>query len=493
MSDRKDGGSREPKLAETTVSGKLGVPEDETIERYGLRFQTQGKIASGGMATILHAYDPVLGRHVAVKLLHPSLVEQRGEVDAFLREARITAQLEHPNIVPVYELASGPASEWACFAMKLIRGRSLAEQLAELGERRLAATELPVLLDALRKVCDAVSYAHSCRILHLDLKPHNVMLGTHGQVYVMDWGIAVRCMPSADGRLVPIDTHASLRGTLAYMAPEQLDRELSEVDERTDVYGLGAILYEILTGRPPFDARGDDSDAERLRTHVVRDPLRENPSLHVPPGLVRVAMRALARSPADRQRSVTELIGELDRLVRGGGWFPARTVEANTVVVREGEVAKEAYIVVEGECDVLKQVGRTTEHVRRLRAGEVFGETALLTRGVRRTTVRAATRVSLLVVTRETLEWELSALGWVGDVVAAITRRFREADQERAALRLRLATRRQPVVEGEPSDSPAEYGRAAARSAIACARLASQRIFALVLRTADRMVSGPPS
>ena len=253
MSDTDDLGSKEPQLAPTTVTGDAAKVHDlEEVERYGLRFQTQRKIASGGMASILHAYDPVLGRHVAVKLLHASLVQQRGEVEAFLREARVTAQLEHPNIVPVYDMASGSDSEWACFAMKLVQGKSLAEHLRELGDRRLGPSELPALLDVLLKVCDALSYAHSRRILHLDLKPHNIMIGSHGQVYVMDWGIAVRCGVGPDGRLAPSDRHASVRGTLAYMAPEQLDPELPEVDERADVYGVGAIIYELLSGRPPF-------------------------------------------------------------------------------------------------------------------------------------------------------------------------------------------------------------------------------------------------
>jgi len=479
MPDRKDGDAEGPKLVETSVAGERAIREDEEIERYGLRFQTQRKIASGGMASILHAYDPVLGRHVAVKLLHASLVEQRGEVEAFLREARITAQLEHPNIVPVYELASGPASEWACFAMKLIHGQSLAERLASLGDRRLSPAELPVLLEALLKVCDAVSYAHSARVLHLDLKPHNVMIATHGQVYVMDWGIAVRCALSDDGLLKPIDRHASLRGTLAYMAPEQLDRELSRVDQRTDVYGLGAILYELLTGRPPFEARGDEADPARLRDHVVRDPIVDWPGLHLAPGLARVAMRALARSPEERYRSIAELQADLERVVRGGGWFHARHVERGAVIVREGEPADESYIIIEGECEVLEESGR----VRRasLHAGDVFGQTALFTRGPRRSTVRATSRASLLVVTRETLDWELSGLGWVGDVMRALVHRFREPDEPHAAVRPHVARPHEPTSGTGPVVELDDTARhAAARLAVACMKLASTRLLAWV-------------
>ena len=443
MSEVQKKGSQLPELVQTAASGAAATPDPELqLERYGLRYQTQRKIASGGMASIVHAYDPLLARHVAVKVLHASLAQQPGEVESFLREARVTAQLEHPNIVPVYEVASGRDGEWACFAMKLVQGKSLAERLAELGEARLSPTELPKLLDVLLKICDAVSYAHSRGILHLDLKPQNVMIGSYGQVYVMDWGIAVRCSLSDTGRLVPNDRHASMRGTLAYMAPEQLDNELTQVDERADVYGIGAIIYELLTGKPPFVATGSGDDVARLRAHVVPDACELAAPLRVPPGLARVAMRALA--PVEqRHASVVALRAELESLLRGGGWFEVRSFAAGEFIVQEGEPAHEAYMLVEGECDVLKRGGDRDLLLRRMSAGEVFGEAAIFTRGPRTASVRARSAVTVRVVTREALEWELDTLGVLGGFVHAIAARFREADDERAELRAREAGARE--------------------------------------------------
>jgi serine/threonine-protein kinase len=391
------------------------------------------------MASIVHAFDPLLGRHVAVKLLHASLVEQAGEVDAFLREARTTAQLEHPNIVPVYDLASGQRSEWACFAMKLVQGQSLAERMAALGDARLSTSELPRLLDVLLKICDAISYAHERRVLHLDLKPQNVMIGSHGQVYVMDWGIAVRCTRSESGRLVPLDRHGSMRGTLAYMSPEQVDPELTDVDERADVYGIGAIIYELLTGKPPFAPGDATDDVERLRTHVVPDALAAAAPVRVPPGLARIAMRALSRHLDERYPTVLALRAELESLVRGGGWFQVRTFEPGELIVCEGDEAHEAYILVEGECDVFKRSGPSQVHLRLMRQGEVFGEAAIFTGGTRTASVRAKSAVTVRVVTREALEWELGSIGVLGSFVHAIAERFREADDERVALRAQIA------------------------------------------------------
>jgi len=363
MGDLPDSSSP-PGLVPTTVSGTPASDQECEIGRYGLRFQTQRKLASGGMASIVHAFDPLLCRHVAMKVLHPSLVQQAGELDAFLREARVTAQLEHPNIVPVYDFARGERDDWACFAMKLVQGQSLGDMLAELGDARVSPERLPGFLELLLKVCDAVAYAHSRRIIHLDLKPHNIMVGGFGQVYVMDWGIAVRCTLGESGRLAPSDRHGSLRGTLSYMAPEQLENDLAKVDERADVYGLGSIIYELLTGHPPFTTTGTN-DLERLRSHRVCDPSElVDSSLSLPSGLVQVAMRALARDPDERYASVLAMRAELEHLVRGGGWFPVRRFEPGAYIVREGEPANEAFLLIEGQCDVFRQSGASALHLR---------------------------------------------------------------------------------------------------------------------------------
>ncbi|MEY4508086.1 MAG: hypothetical protein RLZZ450_208, partial [Pseudomonadota bacterium] len=201
---------------------------------------------------------------------------------------------------------------------------------------------------------------------------------------------------------------------------------------------LGAIIYQLLTGHPPFEVKGnDDTDVQRLREHVVSDPLAGPERQGIPPGLARVAMRALAPEPDQRYASIDELRAELDLLVRGGGWFNARRFALGEVIVSEGDPAEEAYILVEGECDVFKQSGDESIHLRRMQAGDVFGEIGIFTRGARSATVRAASAVVVLVVTRESFDWELSALGWLGSFVRALASRFREADDERAALRVK--------------------------------------------------------
>jgi eukaryotic-like serine/threonine-protein kinase len=442
MADRDEHPTPTPPLAQTMVSERVSAPAaaGNPGEFPGLRFQAQGLVAQGGMASIVHAYDPLLERHLALKTLLPALSGQPVELESFLREARVTAQLDHPNIVPVYDLAADSGGERACFAMKLVHGQSLAQRLRSLGERRLSPEELPGLIDVLIKVCDAVAFAHSRRVLHLDLKPDNVMIGSHGQVYVMDWGIAVRCeRDEPSGRLRPSAAQRTVRGTLAYMPCEQLETGLLNVDERSDIYALGAMLYELLTGRPPFEPRGGAEDLERLRQHTIADPLALPAPHAAPAALCRTAMRALARDPEQRHESAGDFRAELEDFVRSGGWLGARRCEPGEVLMREGETAGEAYILLEGECDVFKATAGGQTHLRRMGPGEVFGEIAILTQRPRSATVIAATRATVLVITRETLERELAGKHWMGLLIRALADRFRDADEERTRLRGELS------------------------------------------------------
>jgi hypothetical protein len=397
------------------------------------RFESRGTVAKGGMGSIIDVYDHRMQRQVAMKVLHEDLVCRQGELETFVREAQITGQLDHPNIVPVHDMGEDADLPW--FAMKLVRGHSLAEHFRRLGPGKLPGEEIESFIKVMIKVCDAVAFAHSRNVLHLDLKPHNIMVGSHGQVYVMDWGIAVRCERGPDGRLHPIDGKKGLRGTLAYMAPEQARRGVVGVDERSDVYGLGAVLYEFLTGRPPFEPRGVLEDVVRVADNIVLDPL-ETPTLRQPPpGLAAIASRALAHDANDRYPDVPTLQAELEALMRGGGWFRERQFAAGATIVAEGDRGDAAYIVTHGSCDVFKRSGERAVHLRRIGPGEVLGETAILTSGLRTATVVAVDEVTVLVVTREALERELDSRGWLGPLVRALAERFREADDERARLR----------------------------------------------------------
>jgi serine/threonine-protein kinase len=270
------------------------APDGTTVRQAG-RYLLEGEIARGGMGVVLRARDPDLNRSLAIKVMREEYRGQQEPQRRFQEEAQVTGQLQHPGIPPVHEIGSFEDGR-PFFAMKLIQGRTLAELLQR---RSSPAEELPRFLVIFEQVCQTIAYAHSRGVIHRDLKPSNIMVGAFGEVQVMDWGLAkvLKEGPAAQRSIEQTNRIATVRtaapelasraglvlGTLAYMAPEQARGEVEALDERTDVFGLGAILCEALTGGPPHQgasawevearaARGDLSDALACLTACGADP-----------------------------------------------------------------------------------------------------------------------------------------------------------------------------------------------------------------------------
>jgi eukaryotic-like serine/threonine-protein kinase len=281
--------------------------------------------ATGGIGRVWLAHDSGLGRDVALKELRPERAENPTFGARFLQEAQITGQLEHPGIIPVYELVRPADGRQPFYTMRFVKGRTLSEAARAYHDKRLAgqadALELPGLLNAFVTVCNTVAYAHSRGVIHRDLKGQNVILGDFGEVVVLDWGLAKLVGRSEDkaealsvvlaeagadsGYTMP----GQALGTPAYMAPEQSAGQLDLIDRHTDVYGLGAILYEILTGAPPFSADSTEEVLRKVREEPPVPPRQLWPE--VPPALEAVCLRALAKQPADRPTAAADLALEI--------------------------------------------------------------------------------------------------------------------------------------------------------------------------------------
>ncbi len=288
----------------------------------GKRYTLTRLHASGGIGRVWLARDNAFDRNVALKELRPERAAVATHRSRLLQEARITGQLEHPGIVPVYELALRPDDHQPFYTMRFVKGRTLSEAARtwHLTRDRAQAGMLDFvsLLNAFVTVCNTVAYAHSHGVIHRDLKGENVVLGDFGEVVVLDWGLAkfvdrVQKEPddpspvvdSGNSSEIGLTVQGQAIGTPAYMSPEQASGRLDLIDRHTDIYGLGAILYEVLTGRPPFS--GAD-------THEVLRKVREEPASlprehwrDVPPALEDICIRALAKNPTDRFSSATEL------------------------------------------------------------------------------------------------------------------------------------------------------------------------------------------
>jgi len=377
------------------------------------------------MGVVETVQDKPLARVLARKVMHEELRDQRDVVEMFLREARITGQLDHPNVVPVHDL--GVSDDGGLFfTMKLVTGRTLREWIAELPpEGAIERSELLDLLDVVLRVCDALAFAHSRGVLHCDIKPANVMVGEFGQVYLMDWGVARWIEEEALRVVASEDDDDRVIGTTGLMPPEQARG--APLDERADVFAVGALLYNVLTRRPPF--RGETGVQALTAARLCRFPAPDDlagPGV-VPPALSRVILRAMSKDPEDRYPTVIELKADLQRFVRGGESFEAKVFEPGEIVVNEGDPGDEAYIIESGRCEVL----RGAESIRVMGAGEVFGEMAILSSGVRTATVRAVERSVLRRVSGKALLDELDEMKpWMGALVRRLAERFREREVE---------------------------------------------------------------
>jgi serine/threonine-protein kinase len=404
----------------------MGDPSAGSGNLSAERYEDRGQIAVGGMATVRALWDRLLGRPLAAKRLKgdPTGDSQ----DRFVAEARITGGLDHPNILPIYDLCFDPADGTPRLLMKLVEGQTLGSLLQEATEPP-SGMRLERVLEVILKVCDAISFAHSRGVIHRDLHPRNVMVGSHGQVYVMDWGLAVRRDELVPGDGTPSDaTFGS--GTPAYMAPEQAWGRTNELDERTDVFGIGAMLYEMLTLRAPFESRHGDAISLARECRIV-PPDEVVPASSPPARLCAIAMKALAKAREHRYQTVEALRDDVEGFLRSGGWFAAQRFQSGSLMIQEGEIGDRAYIVSEGTCEVFRTVGERTERLRVVGPGGVVGEVGLFTGTRRVASVRAVTEVVALVVTRDALEREFGRAGWMRSFVEAGIARFAELDEIR--------------------------------------------------------------
>lgn len=292
------------------------------------RYRASQLHATGGIGEVWLARDEHIGRDVALKVLRSDKRVTDNHVTRFVREARVTGILEHPGIVPVYDLAESADGSQTFYTMRFIQGRTLAQAVDEFHgakvKRSPGSREFVGLLNAFVSVCNALAFAHSRGVLHRDLKGQNVVLGNYGEVILLDWGLAKLRGVASEGesevssladRDSPLDgtLGGEVLGTPAYMAPEQAEGRIDDIDERTDVYGLGAILYKILTSRAPFGGGATRAILKQVCETEPQRPRKIVPA--TPPELEAICLRAMAKKPADRYGSALELAADVQRFL----------------------------------------------------------------------------------------------------------------------------------------------------------------------------------
>ena len=338
-----DEAARLDALQTAPISG-LEFSEEETelfsrLSEAPGRYTLISQHARGGMGRVLMVHDEYLDRNIALKELMSFGASGSGAVPKsspvrhtvalaarFLQEARITGQLDHPSIVPVYEVGRRQDGT-LYYTMKFVRGKTLGQALRDAGELEKRLELLPNFVD----LCQAIAYAHDRGVIHRDIKPANVMVGSFGETVVLDWGLAKLKMGEDLHRVEieealheleigsqdasPNTAYGRALGTPHYMPPEQAAGNLDNIDERSDVYSLGAVLYELLTGTTPYTGRTTYEVINKVLTSSPIPVLKQNPD--TPPEIAGICDKAMQRNPADRYQSAVELAADIRRFVAG--------------------------------------------------------------------------------------------------------------------------------------------------------------------------------
>lgn len=313
-------------------------PDEENIQFKIGPYEVIRSIGKGGMGEVLLAYDTLCGRQIALKRIRSDLIDHPQMHNRFLKEARVTSQLTHPAIIPIYTIHNEGHPTY--YTMPFVEGNTLKQILKVTRQQEKSGETLdyiggsiPALIRVFLNVCQAVAYAHNKGVLHRDIKPENIIVGKYGEVLILDWGLAkiMRSDESEDQEfeeapllkshpLHQITHIGRVVGTVSYMAPERGMGAPATI--QTDVYSLGVILYQILTLRNPFK-RGSLKDFRKKMQHeVLIDPVRVAPYRDIPLILSRIALKCLEKEPENRYRTVDALIHDLENYIEGRSeWF----------------------------------------------------------------------------------------------------------------------------------------------------------------------------
>lgn len=315
--------------AATFIEGH--APEEKDIKYTIGPYQIVGKIGQGGMGEVLLGYDVKCGRRIALKKIRKDLVEFKRLHNRFLKEARITSQLTHPAIMPIYSIED--QGEIVYYTMPFVQGETLKQILRNTRDQEKQGENphhigesIPALVRIFITVCQGIAYAHSKGVLHRDIKPENVMVGKYGEVLILDWGLA-KLIEGQEDELIQIESSdqdltkvGKVVGTINFMAPERAKGNPATI--QTEVYALGVLLYQILTLRNPFRRGSLDEYRKVMDKEAVEDPSDVAPYRDVPRLLSRIVMKCLDKDPDQRYQSVDQLIQELENYIEGRSeWF----------------------------------------------------------------------------------------------------------------------------------------------------------------------------
>ncbi len=435
-----------PKYAATETETKFyskRVKDGRIDHRYEFREQ----LLSGGMGTIFNVLDLDLSRTTAMKVILPVVKKDHETLDSFIREARITGFLEHPNIIPVHELGCHDDTG-LFFTMKLVHGESFSnilDLIEDEDEDYIKKYDEYTILNIFRKICDAVSFAHSKGIIHNDIKPQNVMVGEFGEVLLMDWGIAkyigdpTKEEDQAKREVLEEmlqysqSTEKIIQGSPAYMSPEHARGIPADLDETSDIFLLGATLHKILTLEAPYYADNINDVLQLALDRKLEVPQIQNPRIQNPDELLRITLKAMHPKKKKRYKSVDHMINDLEALISGKWSDPKKkTFKKGDHLIKEGETGKEAYLILKGEVEVYKESKEGRLSLDTLGRGAIVGEMSLIAKDKRNASVVALEDTDAAILTKNVLTQNIKKLPlFMAKIIMSMTDRLRIANESR--------------------------------------------------------------
>ena len=407
------------------------------------RYQVKSDLGKGGMGSVEAVEDTQLNRILAMKTLAPKHAKSPSTVESFLKEARFTAQLQHPNIIPVHDIGTCSDTIAPFYTMKLIEGESLLDVINKLKdkdpeyEKRYSLFER---LNVFRKVCDALAYSHSRGIIHRDIKPANIMVGSFGEVLLVDWGLA-KHINDEEEKFNPHNntgfedaflTHDGIiKGSLAYLSPEQAYGNIREIDRLTDIFLLGATLYHLLTLEPPYNY----TEVAKLLNHAENakylHPLEQPGCDTLPLQVTDIITKAMSKNKDNRYQSVPEISKAIDYYLSGKHASSMKTFKRGETLIQKDTSGNEAYIIVSGKVEIFKEDDEKHNVLDLCEKGSIVGELSLLTGKKRSANAVAMEETSVLVITRQMMLDELNKMPpWLEKTLTSLAFKLQDTNRD---------------------------------------------------------------
>lgn len=398
------------------------------------RYAKVDDLGEGGLSRVTSSFDRCLNRIVAVKELREEFLSDPDLLNAFITEVKMISYLDHPGVVTVYDTHLTAEQELR-YTMQLVDGQTLQEFLQHYQQPEAACENyLSDVINIFTRLCETLAFVHDKGVVHLDLKPENIILGQYGEVMIMDWGNASLFNPSlyedyvrkfrktgAEANM-ELEVRDAILGTPLYMSPEQtLSR--NELGPASDLFSIGVVIYELLTGHRPFAAPTVVEIVERVRTHVPPPVHEMNPD--IPVRLSHIVGKMMQKAPGDRHQSAHEVLHDLQTAMTSGQAFPLWEIPAGQVIFHEGDPGDFTIRIKSGRIEISKENQGSKKVLAELGPGDVLGELAVFSNLPRTATATTLEDTEVYLMRSAEVNAELDKLSpWVSQIIHALSNRF---------------------------------------------------------------------